>query len=55
MTDEEGTPVHLGVRPCLIYAPWLIKENVLANIDVARRILNPELPIAPMMIRVKAS
>lgn len=28
---------------------------MLANIDVARRILNPKLPIAPMMIRVKAS
>ena len=55
IADEEGVPVHLGLRPFLIYAPWLIKEIVLANIDVARRILNPKLPIAPMMIRVKAS
>ncbi len=50
--DEEGAPL-LGVRP-FIYAPWLIKQIVLANIDVAQRILKPSLPIEPTMIHVKA-
>lgn len=50
--DSEGAPL-LGLRP-LRYAPWLIYQIVLANLDVARRVLNPLLPIAPRMIRVKA-
>lgn len=54
IADEEGAPFQLGVRP-FIYSGWLIKEIVLANIDVARLILNPKLPISPKMIRVKAS
>ena len=53
IADEEGAPL-LGLRP-LIYVPWLIKQVVLANIDVARRILDPKLPIDPVVIRVKAS
>ncbi len=53
IVDDEGAPVQLGIRP-FRYAPWLIKEIVLANIDVAKRILHPRLPIQPGMIRVKA-
>jgi multicomponent Na+:H+ antiporter subunit E len=53
--DEEGVPVQLGLRPFVQYLPWLIKEIVLANIDVARRILDPRLPIRPSVLRVKAS
>ena len=38
--DDEGQPVN----PKLIgYAPWLIKEIVVANIDVIKRILSPEI------------
>ena len=50
IADEEGAPL-LGLRP-LIYAPWLIKEITLANIDVAKRVLDPSLPIDPQMIRL---
>lgn len=53
--DEEGVPVHLGLRPFYDYAPWLLKEIVLANIDVARRILDPGLPIRPTIVWVRAS
>lgn len=53
IADEECAPL-LGLRP-LIYLPWLIKEVTLANIDVAKRVLDPSLPINPQMIRVKAS
>lgn len=55
LVDEEGVPVALGLRPFIQYAPWLLKEIVLANIDVSRRILDPKLPIRPNFIRVKAS
>ncbi len=46
-------PTHLLPR-LLLYAPWLVWEVVKANIDVARRILTPSLPISPRMIKVKA-
>jgi len=52
--DHEGHPVHLGWR-ILAYWPWLIWEIVKSNIDVARRILDPSLPISPCMVRVKTT
>ena len=55
IVDEEGVPLQLGLRPFIYYAPWLIKEIVVANIDVARRILHPRLPIRPTVVQVRAS
>lgn len=55
LIDQEGVPLQLGLRPFIHYAPWLLKEIVLANIDVACRILTPSLPIRPQMIRIKSS
>lgn len=55
IVDEEGAPLQLGLRPFTSYMPWLIKEIVIANVDVARLILHPRLPISPRMIRVRAS
>lgn len=52
--DHEGQPVHLGWR-IVAYWPWLAWEIVLANWDVAKRILNPKLPISPTLTRVKAT
>ncbi len=52
--DREGHPIHLGWR-VVIYWFWLALEIVKANIDVARRILDPKLPIHPMLIRLQAS
>lgn len=52
--DREGHPIHLGWR-VLTYWIWLAAEIVKANLDVARRILDPRLPIHPMLVRVKAS
>jgi multicomponent Na+:H+ antiporter subunit E len=34
----------------VIYIPFLIKEIVKANIDVAKRVLSPRLPIDPRII-----
>jgi multicomponent Na+:H+ antiporter subunit E len=39
----------------IAYWPWLLWQVVLANLDVAKRILDPKLPISPMMIRLRPS
>ena len=52
--DREGHPIHLAWR-IVIYWFWLALEIVKSNIDVARRILDPKLPIHPMLIRLPAS
>ena len=52
--DHEGHPVQLGWR-ILAYWVWLAVEIVKASLDVARRILDPKLPIDPVLVRVKAS
>ncbi len=54
VVDHEGHPIHLGWR-ALTYWMWLTVEIVKANIDVARRILDPKLPIDPAVVTVKAS
>ncbi len=54
LVDREGHPIHLGWR-IVIYWLWLAREIVKANVDVARRILDPKLPIDPVLIRLKAS
>lgn len=52
--DDEGPGLVAAWRLAL-YLPWLLWQIVLANMDVARRILTPRLPIAPRLIRVKAN
>ena len=52
--DREGHPIHLGWR-IVPYWFWLALEIVKSNIDVARRILDPKLPIHPVLIRLPAS
>ena len=54
VADREGQPIHLTWN-ALVYWPWLIWQIVLANIDVARRVLSPSLPVSPTLIRVRAS
>ena len=49
--DHEGHPIQIGWRYGL-YLPWLLWQIVLANIDVARRILDPSLPISPSVRRI---
>lgn len=39
----------------VVYAPWLVKEIVLSNIEVAKLIWHPRLPIHPQVIRTRAS
>lgn len=52
--DHESVP--LQIKPgYVLYLAWLGKEIAKANIDVARLVLNPALPITPMMLRVPAT
>lgn len=53
VVDRQGQPIHLGLR-AFAYIAWLLLEIAKSNIDVARRILDPRLPISPTRIRVKA-
>ena len=52
LVDAEGVPVKIAWR-LQRYAPWLVWQVCLANLHVARRILDPKLPIHPSVIRVK--
>ena len=49
--DREGFPIDLGLG-AVFYWPWLGWEIVKANIDVAKVVLSPSLPISPTMFRV---
>lgn len=52
--DREGHPVQLSWR-VLLYWPWLLWQIVKANVAVARLILHPALPIAPMILHARTS
>lgn len=47
-----GTQHPWSLIGLLTYFPVFLKALVLANIDVARRVLNPRLPINPGIVRV---
>lgn len=47
--DEEGVPLQSALR-MMMYLPWLLKEVLVANIEVARVILSPTLKISPRMV-----
>lgn len=54
VVDHEGVPAGLSLS-ALRQLPWLIVEIGKANIAVARRILNPTLPITPTLFETSAS
>ncbi len=54
IVDEEGAPVQLGIRPFTTYMPWLIKEIIVSNIEVAKIILSKDLKLQRNMIEVGA-
>lgn len=51
IVDEEGHPIEVVAR-FLAYLPWLLWQIVVANIDVARRVWSPNLPISPRFVEV---
>ncbi len=53
IVDPEGHPIHIGFQ-LFFYIPWLIKEIILANIDVTKHILSPKLKLSPTLFEVEA-
>jgi multicomponent Na+:H+ antiporter subunit E len=49
VVDPEGVPLHVAGR-FFLYLPWLMKEIFIANLDVAKVILDPKLPISPRLV-----
>ena len=54
LMDREGAPFELTLR-VLVFIPWLVREIVMANLQMARVVLSPRLRIQPHLIRVPAS
>ena len=54
LVDREGVPLDLASR-FAVYFVWLMKEVVVANFHVARIILDPRLPISPVLVTYHVS
>jgi multicomponent Na+:H+ antiporter subunit E len=51
--DLEAVSASVRAGPRFLrYLPWLLKEIVLANVQVVRLVLDPRLPIDPVLVRV---
>lgn len=53
VVDREGHPIHLTMG-AVTYWPWLLWEIAKSAWDVTKRILDPRLPISPVLVRLKA-
>ena len=51
---ERLSPALRAIPRLLRYLPWLLKEVAAANLQVVRVVLDPRLPVAPALIRVRA-
>ena len=54
IVDQEGHPIHNAGR-VFLYFPWLFREIIKSNIDVARLVLSPSMPISPRVFTVSAT
>ena len=54
-SDAFGRHGNLRLLASVRYLGWLTAEVVKSNFDVARRVLSPDLPISPTIVRVPAS
>lgn len=54
VVDKDESTLAIFTR-MIAYVPWLIGEIVKSNIDVAKRIWSPDLPVSPTIVTVKAS
>jgi multicomponent Na+:H+ antiporter subunit E len=52
--DNEKHPIHLNLR-IILYLPWLIKEIVIANIQVAKTIISRNMPLTLSVLKVRSS
>ncbi len=54
IVDRQTYPLPLNLS-VLMFFVWLVREVIKSNLDVARRILSPSLPISPNVFLLKAS
>ncbi|MBK5103649.1 MAG: Na+/H+ antiporter subunit E [Burkholderiales bacterium] len=54
IVDREGHPIQM-IAAVVWYWPWLFKEIAKSAWDVSRIILDPRLPISPVLVRFKPS
>lgn len=54
VADADLVGVHFNPR-FWMYVPWLLKEILIANIAVAKVILDPKLPISPRLVTFHGS
>jgi len=52
--EEDVTALARALPRMACYAPWLLVEIVRANLAVMRIVLDPRLPIDPVLVRVHA-
>ena len=52
--DRESLPFHMMFRS-FAYLSWLIVEIIKSNIQVAKIVLDPKLPMRPQLVRVPYS
>lgn len=50
--EEDVTPLAQALPRMAWYVPWLLVEIVRANLAVMRIVLDPRLPIDPVVVRV---
>ncbi|HYE90841.1 MAG TPA: Na+/H+ antiporter subunit E [Terriglobales bacterium] len=51
---EQLSEVFRHARGLLAYLPWILREIWVANIQVLKLVLDPRLPIDPVLVRVPA-
>ena len=54
IVDREGHPIQM-IAAVVLYWPWLAKEIAKSAWVVSRIILDPRLPISPVLVRFKPS
>lgn len=54
VVDKNESTLAIIVR-MIGYVPWLTVEIIKSNIDVAKRIWKPNMPISPTIVTVNAS
>ncbi|KAF5422324.1 MAG: multicomponent Na+:H+ antiporter subunit E [Candidatus Methanocomedens sp.] len=53
VNEDRGNNIKKLFRFAL-YLPWILYQIILANVDVAKRVLDPKMPIDPDMITFKS-
>ena len=54
IVDREGHPIQM-IASVVLYWPWLVKEIAKSAWGVSRIIVDPRLPISPVLVRFKPS